>query len=102
MREPPFLDSFSLSHCTREGEAIPYHNPYWTIRHSLTNRSLSKSRSAEGAALCRGVGCPHFSLFLMRGEKAGVQRAQPFAGVWGVPTFTLFLGGWVGNSESFD
>jgi len=31
-----------------------------------------------------------------------VQRAQPFAGAWGVPTSTLFSG-WVGGaSESFD
>src|SRR5258707_5919267 len=44
-------------------------------------QARTRSRSAEGAALREGEGCPRATL------EAGVQRAKPFAGAWDVPTF---------------
>src|SRR5437868_13731514 len=61
----------------------------WGVPHIFT-----LCRSAEGAALCRGMGCSLLLLFFER-ARAGVQRAQPFAVVWGVPHFfTSSGGGW--------
>ncbi len=56
----------------------------------------SKSGSAEGATLCRGSRGVPLLLFSGRVElaypqKAGVQRAQPFAGVQGVSPCPLLL-----------
>src|SRR5258707_13415972 len=44
-------------------------------------QARTRSRSAEGAALREGEGCHRATL------EAGLQRAQPFAGAWDVPTF---------------
>src|SRR6266568_8960588 len=62
------------------------------IIFSLKEYNIASSeilRSAEGIALCRGLGCPQKFLFPTP-PQAGVQRAQPFAGVWGVPRNTYF------------
>src|SRR6266571_4488790 len=63
------------------------------IIFSLKEYNIASSeilRSAEGIALCRGLGCPQKFLFPTP-PQAGVQRAQPFAGVWGVPRNSYFF-----------